>query len=322
MRGCPYRARPSPAVFDQNRSVVNRQVIKQASNFGNQYGHWDGFDVNFDYRAKQGLLLQGGFGAGKTMTDNCEIVDDVPEALNAPAALPAGIQPTMAQIPAVFAAGVSIPKQFCHQESPMLFGLKGLASYQLPYGIRIAGTWQSLSGPQVAANQIYANAGTAPPPGTSLTRPLTFAQNTVNVVVPGSLYGDRLNQIDLRFTKIVNVGPRPHGPELRHLQRVQFRHDPDAAEHVRHRVDASAHDPPAALREIGRAVGFLAEGTDGQGQGLRSKGLKQPPGTDHRTQDQPGFGATRRIRAYFLRSTGLTLLGEAWIPWFVPRRGG
>ena len=88
----------------------------------------------------------------------------------------------------------------------MLVNFKGLASYVLPYGFRVSGTWQSLTGPQVAANQIYANAGTAPPPGTSLTRPLTFAQNTVNVVVPGSLYGDRLNQIDLRFTKIVNVG--------------------------------------------------------------------------------------------------------------------
>ncbi len=28
----------------------------------------------------------------------------------------------------------------------------------------------------------------------------------INLVEPGTLYGDRLNQIDLRFTKIVNVG--------------------------------------------------------------------------------------------------------------------
>ena len=79
-------------------------------------------------------------------------------------------------------------------------------SYALPYGVRVAGTWQSLTGPQVAANQIYANAGTGLAPGTTLNRPLTFAQNQVNVVVPGSVYGDRLNQIDLRFTKIVGVG--------------------------------------------------------------------------------------------------------------------
>ena len=28
----------------------------------------------------------------------------------------------------------------------------------------------------------------------------------MNIVEPGSLYGDRLNQVDLRLTKIVNVG--------------------------------------------------------------------------------------------------------------------
>jgi hypothetical protein len=28
----------------------------------------------------------------------------------------------------------------------------------------------------------------------------------VNLIEPGSFYGDRLNQIDLRLTKIVNVG--------------------------------------------------------------------------------------------------------------------
>ena len=28
----------------------------------------------------------------------------------------------------------------------------------------------------------------------------------MNLVAPGSLYGDRLNQIDLRFSKLVNLG--------------------------------------------------------------------------------------------------------------------
>ena len=41
---------------------------------------------------------------------------------------------------------------------------------------------------------------------TTLARPFTNAQATINTIEPGSAYGDRLNQIDLRFTKIVNVG--------------------------------------------------------------------------------------------------------------------
>jgi hypothetical protein len=196
----PLSGQTIAGIYDQNRSVVNRQVIKAASNFGNQYGHWNGFDVNVDARLRNGLFLQGGFGTGKTMSDNCDVIDDVPEILTLPAVLPAGIQP------AVTTLGASTPAAFCHQESPFLTNFKGLASYTLPFGLRVAGTWQSLTGPQIAANQIYANAGTGLAPGTTLSRPLTFAQSTVNVVEPGSFYGDRLNQFDIRFTKVVNVG--------------------------------------------------------------------------------------------------------------------
>ena len=194
----PTSGKTVSGIYDQNRAVVNRQVIKSASNFGNQYGHWNGFDVNVDARLRDGLFLQGGFSTGKTLSDTCDVIDDVPEALLA--AAPAGIQPTLAT------AGALLPAAFCHQESPFLTNFKGLVSYALPFGVRVAGTWQSLTGPQIAANQIYANAGTGLAPGTTLNRPLTFAQSTVNVVEPGSMYGDRLNQIDLRFTKVVGVG--------------------------------------------------------------------------------------------------------------------
>ena len=151
--------------------------------------------------ARNGLFLQGGFGTGKAMSDNCEIVDDVPEALTI-AAVPTGVQPTLSRghgrsvdSGGVLPSGVAVPHQ-----------LQGPRVLHAAYGFRVSGTWQSLTGPLVAANQIYANAGSAPPPGTTLGRPLTFAQSTVNVVEPGSMYGDRLNQIDLRFTKLVNVG--------------------------------------------------------------------------------------------------------------------
>jgi len=195
----PTSGQTISGIYDQNAAVVNRQVIKAASNFGNQYGHWNGFDVNVDARLKNGLFLQGGIGTGKQMTDNCDIVDDVPEALSI-AAVPTGVQPTLGP------AATATPAAFCHQESPFLTNFKGLASYTLPYGFRVSGTWQSLTGPLVAANQIYANAGTGLAPNTTLTRPLTFAQTTVNVVAPGSLWGDRLNQIDLRFSKLVKLG--------------------------------------------------------------------------------------------------------------------
>jgi hypothetical protein len=64
----------------------------------------------------------------------------------------------------------------------------------------VSGTLQSIPGPQVAANNIYA--GFIP----SLGRAPTGGQTTVNLIEPGTVYGDRLNQIDLRLTKIFRLG--------------------------------------------------------------------------------------------------------------------
>jgi hypothetical protein len=166
--------------FDQNAIVAPRNVVKDASVFGKQQQHWDGVDVTVDARLRNGLFLQGGVSTGKTMTDNCDIVDDAPEILGGQSAA------------------------FCHQETPYLPQYKAIASYTFPYGIRVAGTFQSIPGPQVSANTIYNNANRVAT--TTLGRPFTFGQANVNVIEPGTMYGDRLNQFDLRFTKIVDVG--------------------------------------------------------------------------------------------------------------------
>jgi len=162
---------------DQNRVVANRIVVKNAEQFGQQLSHWDGFDLTVDARLRNGLLLQGGVSTGTTMTDNCEIVDDLPELLG------------------------SSSYAFCHQETPYLPQYKALASYTLPwYGLRVSGTFQSLPGPEVAANNSYLT--TVP----GLGRNFLFGQTTVNLIQPATMFGDRLNQFDLRFTKIMNVG--------------------------------------------------------------------------------------------------------------------
>jgi len=185
--------------FDPNMLVAARNVIKSSSDFGDQQQHWNGVDMSVDARLRNGLFLQGGFSTGKTMTDNCDIIDDLPEALTVNAA--AGIQPQVTGA----AAGQLTPASFCHQETPFLTQYKGLVSYNLPwYGIRVSGTLQSLPGPQIVATNVYNNANRAAL--TTLARPFTNAQATINTIEPASAYGDRLNQIDLRFTKIVNVG--------------------------------------------------------------------------------------------------------------------
>ena len=201
--------------YDANFIVAPRNVIKDASQFGKQKGHWNGYDINLNARLRNGLNIQGGAGVGKGMTDVCEIVDDVPESLFAPVP-PAGqaIQPGIQQIVRDAAFGVGgtwTSKQFCHQETPWQAMYKALGSYTLPWwDVRVSGTWQSLIGPQLAAFTTYsetANGVTtfARTTMTNLSRPLTNSASTVNVIDPGTMWGDRLNQIDLRFSKIFNI---------------------------------------------------------------------------------------------------------------------
>jgi hypothetical protein len=131
------------------------------------------------------------------MNDFCDVVDEVPEVLQSGAAVPTGVMLVGIGAPA---ATVWTPAGFCHQETPFLTQYKAVGAYTLPYGVRIAGTFQSVPGPVIAANQIY----TAVPP--SLGRPFFAGQSQVNVVEPGTMYGDRLNQIDFKFSKLLNLG--------------------------------------------------------------------------------------------------------------------
>jgi len=162
--------------YDVNRIVTAKNVVKDASQLGKQLDHWDGFDLTGDVRMSNGLRLQGGLSTGKTMTDNCEIVDDAPELL------------------------LGNPTAFCHQESPFLAQYKAAASYTLPYGVRVSGTFQSLTGPNVLASAAVGLLTT------TLGRPFTSAATTLAMMQPQTEYGDRLNQFDMRFTKVVGVG--------------------------------------------------------------------------------------------------------------------
>jgi hypothetical protein len=191
--------------YDPNKLVAPQNVMKNASTFGNQMQHYDGFDLGVNARLGAGLLLQGGVGLGKTMTDNCQIVGAVPEILTVPgapgAAWPAGIQPPLTTV----LGGISTSNAFCHQETPFQAGYKGLVSYLLPwYGIRVSGTLQSLTGPQIVGTNIYNEANRTT--STTLTRAFTNGQANVNLVQPGAEWGDRLNQIDFRLTKVLKIG--------------------------------------------------------------------------------------------------------------------
>src|SRR5262249_2443509 len=94
---------------------------------------------------------------------------------------------------------------YCHVDTNFLTQVKGFGTYTVPkIEVQIAGTFQSIPGPQLAANVNFTTAQVAQ----SLGRPLSLARAlvTVNAIPPGTMFGERLNQLDLRFSKLLNFG--------------------------------------------------------------------------------------------------------------------
>ena len=126
-----------------------------------------------------GLLLQGGMSIGKTTTDNCEILQKLPENVG------------------------STSTQFCHVETPWLPQYKFGGSYTLPWDIQVSGTLQSFRGAPILASATFTNAQIAPSLGRNLSQGTTA---TVGLVQPNSIYLDRINQVDIRFAKVLTFG--------------------------------------------------------------------------------------------------------------------
>ena len=149
--------------------------------YGQQTNHWNGVEVNFTARVRQGLTFQGGTSTGRSITDNCDIRRQLPETTTTSALNP-----------------------YCHVEPPLKTQVKGLASYTVPkIDVQTSAAFQSLPGSSLAANYNFPNAVVAQSLGRNLSGNVQFAN--VNLLAPGDLYGDRVNQIDLRVGKIFKV---------------------------------------------------------------------------------------------------------------------
>ena len=102
--------------------------------FGKQIEHWNGVDVTVNARPRPGLMFQGGTSTGRTTTDDCDIVDDLPERLT------------------------TGPAAFCHVDGKFLTQLKVLGSYTVPrIDVQVTSTVQSVPGPEILANFVATN---------------------------------------------------------------------------------------------------------------------------------------------------------------------
>jgi hypothetical protein len=184
-----------------NKIVASDNYVTFASDYGKQSQYWHGFDVNVNARLRNGLLLQGGTSTGRGVRDNCDITAALPETL--------------------FVGGPGGGWQqvdSCHVTEPFQTQLRGLVNYVVPrIEVQLSATFQfkpgtgGIGGNDNASNGSSLDANWFAPASVivpALGRPLVAAGTgqTINLNVPGQLYGNRINQVDLRVAKILRLG--------------------------------------------------------------------------------------------------------------------
>ena len=186
-----------PASFG---SVDN--LVTQASHFGKPTQVFNGVDMTVNARFGQGGLLSGGGSIGRTVTDNCYINDDP--------SLTAQVFPGVQVLPATSLQ--SKTSQFCHVAPPWSQGtqVKFMLVYPMPWGIQTSAIYQNSSGIPITSSYVATNAEIRPSLGRDLgsCRGATTcaATATVELLPPNSVFEPRLQQLDLRLSRLFKLG--------------------------------------------------------------------------------------------------------------------
>ena len=147
-----------------------------AKNYGGQTQMYNGFLTTVSARPAENLTAQFGMNLGNTHFDTCRLRDALPES--------APLNP------------------YCDWSTGIEARITGLAAYLVPkVDVLASATFRSDQGQRLEANGGYSTTDVA----RTLGRPLSGgARNaTVNLIEPGSMYGDRLNVLDMRFAKVL-----------------------------------------------------------------------------------------------------------------------
>jgi hypothetical protein len=175
--------------------------VTLAENYGKMTEVYDGVNIGINARLQNGLMLQGGVGPGRVVTDDCDVIDDLPEMLHVDAT----------GNPSRTITNTARPLERCRQNNGWRTGVTGFASYTFPkVDILVSGTFQNQPGVQLNANATTCSSLNPVAACTATTTSLgrTFsggATRSINVVPAGEVFVERLNQIDLRFAKLFRM---------------------------------------------------------------------------------------------------------------------
>jgi len=181
-------------------------VRTQASHFGTMSEVFDGVDVTLAARFGKGGQVQGGLATGRTVTDNCNLVIDSPST--ATAGSPAGA--------ALALPVVDTRPGFCNVSRPWSSStqVKFSVVYPLPWAFQVSSIYQNIPGVPIRASYVASDAEIRPSLGRHLascpsqTATTCNQTATIDLIPPFSIYGDRIQQVDLRFTRNFPLGTR------------------------------------------------------------------------------------------------------------------
>ena len=159
----------TPDKFGQVESLITA-----VDNFGELGLSHHFFQVSFDGRLPNGIQVGGGIDTGRSVQDQCFVVDSPEQLLNC-----------------------RVVKPFDAQTQFKVFG-----SVPLPGDVTVSSTYQDLSGPMFEADWAVSSSVIA----SSLGRPLSGGArtHTVPLVAPETLFADRTRRLDFRISKIIN----------------------------------------------------------------------------------------------------------------------
>jgi len=170
-----------------------------AENFGGVTDVYQGLDLTVNARFQNGTFIQGGVNAQRRHQDYCNA-------------------PIIASVPGVTGTtnlqADNPESRFCDSTSPFRPDVKFLVSHRFPWDVLVSGSYQFTQGPNILATWAAPNSLIAPALGRNLAAGAT-ATKTIALVEPNTLYGENLNQLDLRASKRFTVN------------RLRFRVDAD-----------------------------------------------------------------------------------------------
>jgi hypothetical protein len=173
-------------------------LITDSGTYGRWYQYFHGIDVTLSVRSGRNLTFMAGTSTGQNVTNNCDVRAHLPELSTATTG-------TTAFGAGLMTSAVTPLSPHCAVASGFLTQFKGLSAYMIPrIDLHVAATFQSKPGAMLAANYTAPNSIVAQSLGRNLSG--NAANVTVNLVPPGTMYGDRVNELNVRVAKVLRRG--------------------------------------------------------------------------------------------------------------------